>query len=420
MNLSENLVNMTSLLSPQEKNCDSTDAKSQTKPSSPIIPICTIAYSDAYLSCTTLMDECIRTRLARRNEDDDDALLEMARKGYEITASVISHNLGHYSAWSYRRECIYDMIRLGNGEPLGERDLISLSRRYIGLERDFIRSNGGSNPKNYQLWAHRRSLLEEIYGETLGHGADGATVEETGWDRTYNYEEEMSYVENVLVGEDAKNYHAWAHRQWVVRRYMVADEMQKYTKKELDFSEKMIRLDCRNNSAWNQRWFTYRFCQMEMSKSDDCVEVIDDNIVSFLRSEADFSFTIITLDAYNESPWLYVTEIVLEHVRLLTHHKIQNNLRSSLIDDIVNRIDILEEVDYLSRDNSSENQSVASIHKLTAKIELLEAKGDTSSIRKAIQITENLASKHDRIRSKYWYHRYNQLKDRIEETEVVS
>jgi len=362
----------------------------------------------------------MRTHLVRRDEDDDDALLEMARKGYEITASVISHNLGHYSAWSYRRECIYDMIRLGNGEPLGERDLISLSRRYIGLERDFIRSNGGSNPKNYQLWAHRRSLLEEIYGETLGHGADGATVEETGWDRTYNYEEEMSYVENVLVGEDAKNYHAWAHRQWVVRRYMVADEMQKYTKKELDFSEKMIRLDCRNNSAWNQRWFTYRFCQMEMSKNDDCVEVMDDNIVSFLRSEADFSFTIITLDAYNESPWLYVTEVVLEHVRLLTHHKIQNNLRSSLIDDIVNRIDILEEVDYLSRDNSSENQSVASIHKLTAKIELLEAKGDISSIRKAIQITENLASKHDRIRSKYWYHRYNQLKDRIEETEVVS
>jgi hypothetical protein len=48
--------------------------------------------------------------------------------------------------------------------------------------------------------------------------------------------------------EDAKNYHAWAYRQWVLGTY-------KLWEGELDFTEQLLREDVLNNSAWNHRFF---------------------------------------------------------------------------------------------------------------------------------------------------------------------
>jgi len=48
---------------------------------------------------------------------------------------------------------------------------------------------------------------------------------------------------------DAKNYHVWSYRQWVVRRFDL------WEKGELESTEEMLKKDIRNNSAWNHRWF---------------------------------------------------------------------------------------------------------------------------------------------------------------------
>ena len=47
---------------------------------------------------------------------------------------------------------------------------------------------------------------------------------------------------------DAKNYHAWAHRQALVAAWNLWDE-------EWTFTEAVLADDVRNNSAWNQRFF---------------------------------------------------------------------------------------------------------------------------------------------------------------------
>ena len=59
--------------------------------------------------------------------------------------------------------------------------------------------------------------------------------------------EELALTEAVL-GEDAKNYHAWQYRQWIITTYSLWDN-------ELDYVEKLLNEDLRNNSAWNQRHF---------------------------------------------------------------------------------------------------------------------------------------------------------------------
>jgi hypothetical protein len=57
---------------------------------------------------------------------------------------------------------------------------------------------GNSNPKNYQIWYHCRALLESF----------GLT--------SVRAKQELDYVATFLE-EDAKNYHAWSHRQRALR-----------------------------------------------------------------------------------------------------------------------------------------------------------------------------------------------------------
>lgn len=53
-----------------------------------------------------------------------------------------------------------------------------------------------SQPKNYQVWHHRRVLVE--------------------WLQDASSEK---YLTEAVLAKDAKNYHAWQHRQWVIRTF---------------------------------------------------------------------------------------------------------------------------------------------------------------------------------------------------------
>ena len=67
---------------------------------------------------------------------------------------------------------------------------------------------------------------------------------------------------------DQKNYHAWQHRQWVLQTFKLFDQVWKLQsagaelsgyddilEQELEFIDKLLLDDIRNNSAWNQRFF---------------------------------------------------------------------------------------------------------------------------------------------------------------------
>ena len=69
--------------------------------------------------------------------------------------------------------------------------------RYLGAdlleEIRFMDTFAQENPKNYQIWFHRRVMVEEL-------GDPGR---------------ELAFCSEVFE-KDAKNYHAWAHR-WEVK-----------------------------------------------------------------------------------------------------------------------------------------------------------------------------------------------------------
>lgn len=68
-------------------------------------------------------------------------------------------------------------------------------------------------PSDWQIWYHRRAVLEI-------HGA-----------REF-LDEELDYIAHVLE-EDAKNYHAWSYRQWIL---MTVDDEPTW-ERELEFSK---------------------------------------------------------------------------------------------------------------------------------------------------------------------------------------
>jgi protein farnesyltransferase/geranylgeranyltransferase type-1 subunit alpha len=59
--------------------------------------------------------------------------------------------------------------------------------------------------------------------------------------------QELDFTSSILR-PDTKNYHAWQHRQWVIKRFNLWDN-------ELEYVDKLLTEDLRNNSAWNQRYF---------------------------------------------------------------------------------------------------------------------------------------------------------------------
>lgn len=63
-------------------------------------------------------------------------------------------------------------------------------------ELEYIGDMIHKNAKNYQVWQHRRVLVEWL------KDASG----------------ELALTEWVLR-EDAKNYHAWQHRQWAIKTF---------------------------------------------------------------------------------------------------------------------------------------------------------------------------------------------------------
>lgn len=61
---------------------------------------------------------------------------------------------------------------------------------------EYVKSVALEYPKNYQIWHHRRVLVERLN--------DGS--------------QELEFTALILK-QEAKNYHAWQHRQWALKTF---------------------------------------------------------------------------------------------------------------------------------------------------------------------------------------------------------
>jgi protein farnesyltransferase/geranylgeranyltransferase type-1 subunit alpha len=116
-----------------------------------------------------------------------------------------------------------------------------------------------------QVWEHRRLIIE----------------------RSGSIENERTFLARIIEC-DSKNYHAWQYRQWLLKTYSLWSD-------ELVYIDELLCNDIRNNSAWNQRYFVIAHTT---GFQDDIIERELDYVERHIRNCPD-----------NESAWNYLRGI---------------------------------------------------------------------------------------------------------------
>ena len=172
---------------------------------------------------------------------------EVSLRVYELTTSVISYFPTNYCAWVLRRQCLDKVKEIDPKEELNWLDSIQ-----------------EQNQKNYQIWHHRKLLIEKL---------NDASHEKEILDKIFNTE--------------PKNFHAWSHRIWMIRRFNNIEG-------EFDFIEKMLKDDVKNNSVWNYRFFLVQY--INGNKLDK----------ETIEKEIKYALEKIKECPINESPYCYI------------------------------------------------------------------------------------------------------------------
>jgi len=205
----------------------------------------------------------------------------------------------------------------------------------------FVRRIIEDNPKNYQVWHHRRILVE-----WLGDPS-----------------KDLRFTE-IMLSSDAKNYHAWQHRQWVLSTFNLFDN-------ELEYVERLLKDDVRNNSAWNQRYFV-------VIKTTGFTEEV-------ITKELNFAISSLKSVCCNESAWNYLRGVLQHHSSGLNGHPIVEDF-CQLLESENCRVPFFDAflVDRME--------------------ELMQKQQDLSQqlLPKADQLLQSLATETDPIRKEYW------------------
>lgn len=205
--------------------------------------------------------------------------------------------------------------------------------RHLGYdlksELDYTTKVMVENPKNYQVWHHRRVIVEWLNDAS----------------------EELNLTKTILR-MDAKNYHAWQHRQWVIKEYKWVTHIHLFATRnfsqywdfrnlyelamnwrdsfnayslfdnELVYIEKLIASDVRNNSAWNQRFFVLKYMGLENDA---------------LCGEIHYVMNRIRIVKDNESSWNYLRGILQLEDGTLSQHPEVNDVTSQRIKHQITR-----------------------------------------------------------------------------------
>ncbi|EJK60952.1 hypothetical protein THAOC_18627 [Thalassiosira oceanica] len=328
-------------------------------------PVCSIAYTPAFTQAHDYFRAFLKTD-------------ERSERAFDVTTRCLEFNAANYTVWAFRRRCLVALSKMPSsscGEP-------TIDSERIESDLQFADALGGSNPKNYQIWYHRRALLEFRF-KTVKPDMDVLSIAT----------KELDYVDRVLC-DDSKNYHAWSHRQWILR---TINNPQLWTD-ESKYAHTMVLKDPRNNSAWNQRYFALHRGSSIVLSTDEADE------------EINYAIDCAKLDPYNESPWRYLMGLVTEQWRHANESGDPEKLSNAteLANEAIARTKETQKIlNEMLVDNKPTGPCANLLSALADLLELFLT--DRQSLKEANEILSQLITA-DPVRRKYW-------KSRVEKNE---
>ncbi|KAM5470054.1 CAAX geranylgeranyltransferase alpha subunit [Microsporum audouinii] len=313
------------------------------------LPLATIAYSDEYAEATAYLRAVM-------------AANEMSDRALALTEDVIRSNPAHYTVWLYRAQILN---ALGKDLKAELAWLDQLSTKYL---------------KSYQIWHHRQVIMSnESVFPTVPEG-------------------ELDFLVKMFA-LDAKNYHVWTYRHWLLRHFKLWDSPA-----ELADIERMIDEDVRNNSAWNHRWIM-RFAPREgfdsglpgvgtaasMGAGAGKMVVVDEDMVD---GEVEYAKKKIVLAPENRSPWAYMRGVLRAAGRGLAD--IKTFAQRFVIEEVV--------------EEGKREIQVKSSHALEWLGDVYaEEVQDPEAKSNAVRMFTMLKDKYDPVRKNYWDYRIRSL-----------
>jgi protein farnesyltransferase/geranylgeranyltransferase type-1 subunit alpha len=323
---------------------------------------------------------------------------ERSPRALKLTATCLQLNAGNYTVWQYRRQCL-DNIMSGSAAG-GEASSTTAAAVVIVVQQElaFTARLAGPNPKNYQIWHHRRALLEK---------KECATTESM-------VREELAYLSHVL-SHDSKNYHAWSHRMWLMGHQPGDGSTDgagngngagngALWNDEMAFVEHMISEDARNNSAWNYRWFLLRHRGHAGTITTTTTKTMPPRVVlspAQAVEEVDYVMASIEQDPYNESSWRFLVAMIQEQISSL----LDTAAVQLFVNMVLERIEELGE-GRLQRDNDNP-------HYMGSMVDIFEFKGEATSLDNAKGLCTDLAERCDAVRAAFWRQRRHAIEVKL-------
>lgn len=212
------------------------------------------------------------------------------------------------------------------------------------------------------------------------------------------------------MGDDSKNYHAWSHRQWIIRTL----NNPELWSSEIEYSHSKVLSDPRNNSAWNQRWFALHEGKVSNAASKGS------SVLSFdkAKEEAHYALSGAKVDPYNESPWRYLIGVLMEQWRL-----VQRGEEGSSVADISEVTNLIRESIVSIREmkqsleeqpSTTEHSTGPSVSLLSALVDLLEIFTDEKDMLLEAKNKCGELTLEDPVRRKYWLKRQKTIAKLLE------
>ena len=180
-----------------------------------------------------------------------------------------------------------------------------------------------------------------------------------------------------MFEHDAKNYHVWSYRQWLVRHFGLWET-------ELRDVEVLLGRDVRNNSAWNHRWFVVFGREDVVGEGESKGKGVGEEVV---EREIGVAKEAIRLAPQNQSPWSYLRGVL---------RRVGRGLGSERA--------FAEEFADLGRPDE-----VRSSHALDYLADMYAEEGGEARREEAKKALDLLAEKYDPIRRNYWEYRKSLL-----------